>query len=154
MESQKGTKKKRRKVCEKCGVNPARLIKKSDRVVSTIDKYCSSCKNKKREGYSDKYVMKKTCEGCGFEPQHKSTLHIDHMDGDRKNNDPSNYQTLCANCHSVKSLIETRDRSIYLLSGMVTDLEIILESIGFTSKTLPNFRDYKIVKIEKTKIIN
>lgn len=154
MEKQKELKTKRRVACEKCKVNPARLIKKSDRVVSTIDKYCSSCKNKKREGYSDKYIMKKTCEGCGFEPQHKSTLHIDHIDGDRKNNNPNNYQTLCANCHSIKSLIETRDRTIYRLSSTITDLEIVLEYIGFNSKTLPNFREYKIVKKEKRKNIN
>lgn len=154
MEKQKELKIKRRKVCEKCKINPARLTKKKDRIISTIDKYCASCKKKERDGYSDKYVMKKNCEGCGFEPHHKAVLHVDHIDGNRKNNNPNNYQTLCANCHSIKSLIEARDRSIYLLSGIITDLETILECIGFNSKTLPNFREYKIIKIEKQRNIN
>ena len=28
---------------------------------------------------------------------------IDHIDGNKDNNDPSNYQTLCANCHRLKT---------------------------------------------------
>jgi len=33
-------------------------------------------------------------------------LDVDHIDGDSSNNDPSNYMTLCANCHRRKTMIE------------------------------------------------
>ena len=44
-----------------------------------------------------------TCQQCGFIPVHISQLDVDHKDGDRWNNDPSNLQTLCANCHRLKT---------------------------------------------------
>ena len=46
---------------------------------------------------------KNTCEHCGFVPVHISQLDVDHIDGDRWNNDPANLQTLCANCHRLKT---------------------------------------------------
>ncbi|OYW72998.1 MAG: hypothetical protein B7Z37_23290, partial [Verrucomicrobia bacterium 12-59-8] len=30
-------------------------------------------------------------------------LEVDHIDGNHKNNDPSNLWTLCANCHREKT---------------------------------------------------
>ena len=47
-----------------------------------------------------------SCECCGFTPEHPAQLDIDHRDGDHKNDDPSNLQTLCANCHRLKTLLE------------------------------------------------
>jgi hypothetical protein len=43
------------------------------------------------------------CERCGFIPEDLVQLDIDHINGDRANNDPSNLQTLCANCHRLKT---------------------------------------------------
>ena len=43
------------------------------------------------------------CEHCDFKPVHISQLDVDHIDGDRFNNDPANLQTLCANCHRLKT---------------------------------------------------
>ena len=42
------------------------------------------------------------CQWCGFSG-HPCQLDVDHKDEDRTNNDPSNYQTLCANCHRLKT---------------------------------------------------
>ena len=44
-----------------------------------------------------------TCERCGFVPEHISQLDVDHIDGNNSNNNPSNFQTLCANCHRLKT---------------------------------------------------
>ncbi len=42
-----------------------------------------------------------TCQWQGvFE---SCQLDVDHIDGDKTNNDPSNYQTLCSNCHRLKT---------------------------------------------------
>ena len=45
------------------------------------------------------------CSRCGFVPEHSCQLDVDHIDGNRFNNDPSNFQTLCANCHRLKTIL-------------------------------------------------
>ena len=67
-------------------------------------RYCSSCKKDKlRLSYLNKASM--TCSKCGFQAVHKGQLDIDHIDGNHKNNDISNIQILCANCHRLKTFI-------------------------------------------------
>lgn len=46
------------------------------------------------------------CAWCGFVPVPPCQLDVDHVDGDCTNNHADNYQTLCANCHRVKSYLE------------------------------------------------
>ena len=47
------------------------------------------------------------CVLCGWNEINPSTkkspLHIDHIDGDYKNNRPENLRLLCPNCHSLTS---------------------------------------------------
>ena len=43
------------------------------------------------------------CEACGFVALFPIQLDVDHINGDSTNNDPSNLQTLCANCHRLKT---------------------------------------------------
>lgn len=59
---------------------------------------CFSCSKKK-------YTVHKgnTCELCGFIPVHKCQLDVDHKDGNKSNNSTDNLQTLCANCHRLKT---------------------------------------------------
>lgn len=56
-----------------------------------------------------KYIYRKykkdCCEKCGFIPIHKCQLDVDHVDGNHKNNNPDNLQTLCANCHRLKTFL-------------------------------------------------
>jgi 5-methylcytosine-specific restriction endonuclease McrA len=44
------------------------------------------------------------CERCGFIPLHPRQLDVHHLDGNKANNDLSNLQTLCANCHRLEGL--------------------------------------------------
>ena len=46
---------------------------------------------------------KDICEFCGFVPVHPCQLDVDHIDGNRTNSKSSNLQTLCANCHRLKT---------------------------------------------------
>jgi hypothetical protein len=65
--------------------------------------YCSStCKerNKKKPWLRHR---KNSCEICGFIPKFMCQLDVDHIDGNRENNDVINLQTLCANCHRLKT---------------------------------------------------
>lgn len=48
-------------------------------------------------------VKKELCELCGFVPIHPCQLDVDHVDGDHTNNNLINLQTLCANCHRLKT---------------------------------------------------
>lgn len=63
-------------------------------------RYCSQCR---RNTY--KTFKKDSCEECGFVPIHKIQLDVDHIDGDHHNHDESNLQTLCANCHRLKTYV-------------------------------------------------
>lgn len=44
------------------------------------------------------------CERCGFIPENIGQLEVDHIDGNRKNNAITNLQTLCCNCHRLKTI--------------------------------------------------
>ena len=68
-----------------------------------------------RTDYNNKYLGKKEyCENkdgrlgfkCTAKIIHRTMLQVDHIDGNPSNNDPSNKQTLCANCHRYKTFTE------------------------------------------------
>lgn len=67
-----------------------------------------SMHSKARQGIKPWQAHKKDyCEKCGPEIKyHHCQLDVDHRDGNKANNDPSNYQTLCANCHRLKTFEE------------------------------------------------
>ena len=56
---------------------------------------------KERKPYRD--FLKDSCEKCGFIPEHTCQLDVDHIDGNHYNNAEENLQTLCANCHRLKT---------------------------------------------------
>jgi 5-methylcytosine-specific restriction endonuclease McrA len=55
--------------------------------------------------YETMYKKKTYCELCGFKAEHSCQLDVDHVDGDHSNNNPDNLQTLCANCHRLKTFM-------------------------------------------------
>lgn len=97
--------------CKLCN-NLAHFRRKSKLGFNQYHPYCASCikENKKKYKYEPKprsyrKHLKETCECCGFKPIHTCQLDIDHRDGNHKNNDIKNLQTLCANCHRLKSYL-------------------------------------------------
>jgi ribosomal protein L37E len=62
------------------------------------NKKCERCRF-----HAYRHFKKDFCELCGFVAVHASQLDIDHIDGNHSNNDESNLQTLCANCHRLKT---------------------------------------------------
>jgi 5-methylcytosine-specific restriction endonuclease McrA len=68
--------------------------------------YCSpACKSKLKKR---PYLRHRgtCCSFCGFVPVHMCQLDVDHIDGNHANNDPLNLQTLCANCHRLKTQLQ------------------------------------------------
>jgi predicted HNH restriction endonuclease len=61
------------------------------------DTRCWTCRCEYRKHKTDH------CAFCGFIAIHPVQLDVDHIDGDRTNNTPKNLQTLCANCHRLKT---------------------------------------------------
>ena len=65
--------------------------------------YCASC-SKARHGKKEReyrLYKKDTCEACGFAPKHPCQLDVHHLAHNHYNNEESNLQTLCANCHRL-----------------------------------------------------
>lgn len=85
-----------RPTCE-CG-KPVRSKGRGESGIRLWDRKCSVC----RWGTYTKF-KKDYCEECGFIAVHRVQLDVDHIDGNHQNNNPSNLQTLCANCHRLKT---------------------------------------------------
>lgn len=75
-------------------------------------KRCNSCsreyrriknKAKRNTRKNRKSTIKDLCSICSFVPKHSCQMDVDHIDGDKMNNDPKNLQVLCANCHRLKT---------------------------------------------------
>lgn len=107
-----------RGVCVTCGKNPQKKISGKE----SYNAECTACNYKRYEkpetrlkrleadskrviarNRSYRSVVGDQCEKCGFIPEHKCQLDVDHIDENHSNNNPSNLQTLCANCHRLKS---------------------------------------------------
>jgi len=68
---------------------------------------CNTCERNRYGIISSNKIYRKhkldTCFRCGFKPENKCQLDVDHIDKNHNNNDPDNLQTLCANCHRLKT---------------------------------------------------
>lgn len=100
-----------RPTCRVCNKNKGRykLTKPNGRV--RYHNICRSCYCKQRKAAgrpvptstTRERHIKDSCEACSFVPVDLVQLQLDHKDGNRRNNHPSNLQTLCANCHALKT---------------------------------------------------
>lgn len=84
------------------------------RVVHHVLAKCSSCSvvkraRKARKKRNTRKNRKKAeiglCSKCGFIPEHRCQLDVDHIDGNKMNNSDSNLQVICANCHRLKTQV-------------------------------------------------
>jgi HNH endonuclease len=96
--------------CKVCGEFKPRDKLRLNKAGQIRESICTSCRLRKflsrRIRWADRLVYKKAhCERCGFQG-HPCQLDVDHIDGDHTNDTPENYQTLCANCHRLKSFEE------------------------------------------------
>jgi 5-methylcytosine-specific restriction endonuclease McrA len=81
-------------------------------------KRCYTHHNQKTGNRSGSYTQHKKdyCENtdarlgiqCTAPIVTRDQLEVDHIDGDHGNDNPNNLQTLCANCHRIKTAMESR----------------------------------------------
>jgi 5-methylcytosine-specific restriction endonuclease McrA len=94
----------RRAICSVCGPTKIKIrTKKNSTPAGRFRCRTVYKRNIQKNQYPYTIHKKDTCEHCGFVPEHSSQLDVDHIDGDGRNNDPANLQTLCANCHRLKT---------------------------------------------------
>ena len=89
--------------CSICGHTKIKLRDKNNPLSSRYRCKAVYKRNIIKNQYPYAVYKKDICEHCGFIPVHSSQLDVDHINGDHWNNDPSNLQTLCANCHRLKT---------------------------------------------------
>lgn len=108
------TEEKRLKCCIDGCDNPRMFSGKRSKLGFKIYKtYCSShCKKFFRTKHKYKAHKKDFCEQCGF-MGHPCQLDVDHIDQDHLNASISNLQTLCANCHRLKTYKDRKKQTIY-----------------------------------------
>lgn len=91
-------------ICSVCGPTKIKLRDaKMSTATSRFRCFTVYRRNIIKSQYPYAVHKKDYCEHCNFKPVHISQLDVDHIDGDRWNNDPANLQTLCANCHRLKT---------------------------------------------------
>lgn len=97
--------------CTHCGISFLGAL-------SQNRKFCSrSCVNKSaKESFKPSFTtvrkamlarnLIEKCERCGFDA-HPQILGVHHKDRNRRNNDLSNLEVLCPNCHSIEHMKHT-----------------------------------------------
>jgi len=90
-------------LCSFCGLTKIKKVGKHKN-----GKIHWRCVKAEKRIYKKKDRRKSVYERCGFKPEHKCQLDLDHIDGNHNNNHFSNCQTLCANCHRLKTF-QNRD---------------------------------------------
>lgn len=115
------------KACKQINPQPLDCFHKRSNIKGGLTSRCKFCKSEsERIRYSNpeyraknrsrphgkyyKLHKKSTCEKCSFVPEDICQLDVDHIDGNKYNNDPSNLQTLCANCHRLKTKLNNDNR--------------------------------------------
>lgn len=66
----------------------------------------------RQRGYTEMWRTRSQCSRCGFIAEDPCQIDVDHIDSDHANNDPSNLQHLCANCHRLKTKRERLARRV------------------------------------------
>lgn len=110
--------------CKLCMNERTRLwFKNNQRVMTPTRRAKNRLKVKLRKRPYLKY-RKDICRRCNFVAERVCQLTVDHIDKDRANNNVNNLQTLCHNCHNLKSYIEAYEPekliSLNLIPGTST----------------------------------
>lgn len=95
---------------------------------SSYRSYCYTCENPQRKSNKQRQRDRfrtgiltrfRTTDGsiqcgrCGFKPEDEVQIDINHRDGNRENNDPTNHELLCSNCHRLVTKWGGHTKNLY-----------------------------------------
>lgn len=94
-------------ICIGCNTLKPRDELRLNKLGQIKERICRPCRAARvqqlKNRWAQRLQFKKTyCERCGFRG-HPCQLDVDHIDGNHSNDTNTNYQTLCANCHRLKT---------------------------------------------------
>ena len=92
-------------ICPKCNI---RKLRNKGKLKDGTRRFGNTCEYCHRNYYSQ--YKKDKCEKCGFIPEDMCQLDVDHIDGNHDNDNPLNLQTLCANCHRLKTKFDNKNK--------------------------------------------
>jgi hypothetical protein len=97
-------------LCKRCGVKP-----RSSKGLNQYRPLCWKCRQPsltanrhyRKNAIAKSKIEKEDwkCKLCGFIPKHSAQMDLDHKDGNRHNNESTNHQLICANCHRLKTIL-------------------------------------------------
>lgn len=96
-------------MCEACGLVKVKRQIKNGRVRWLCREMVRTKEKQRIENHGR--ASKKQCARCGFIPIHPCQMDIHHKDYDRTNDDPSNFEVLCANCHRLE-IVDWNEQSV------------------------------------------
>jgi len=99
------------RICPECKVNLRKLAHKTKDGTQKYRRRCYYCANGPTTKRYDPR-KKNYCEECGFKAKHGCQLDVDHKDGNHKNKSDRNIQTLCANCHRLKTKLRRESANL------------------------------------------
>jgi hypothetical protein len=82
-----------------CQIKLSKAIPKEEYFVKNVERSTTNTKSR----FIKEFGVKEECQECGVGNVYNNkplVLHLDHIDGDNKNNTPENLRLLCPNCHS------------------------------------------------------
>jgi hypothetical protein len=65
------------------------------------------------KGEIEKFFLSKVHEGCGCGEKQTYLLQVHHIDGNNSNNDWTNFELVCGNCHIKRHLIKIDGEWVY-----------------------------------------
>ena len=99
-----------RRTCKSGDCNKlSRNVGKNKHGQTIYDVLCKSCHKNRMKNKT----LKCQYPGCDFVAKHSVQIHIDHKDGNKRNNNPDNLWCICANCHALKTAINHDYRNQY-----------------------------------------
>lgn len=120
------------KIEVECSVCGEKLLKPKSNFDRNKEHYCSrTCYNKRRKTQlkrlkrETEHFTSLVEEGCKCGVKEYYLLQIHHKDGNKNNNDPSNHEVVCANCHIKRHLKLTKHNKLVYHTKTLTSPEII-----------------------------
>lgn len=115
--------------CEVCNTE---VLKVKSLISRNENNYCSrKCYEKRRKEDLKKikrhtnYFLELVEKGCSCGIKEYYLLQVHHIDGDTNNNNPSNHEVVCANCHIKRHLKLNKKGKLVYHTKTLTDTNII-----------------------------